>query len=267
MGRPLPYDLRRAIMRRFGIAVPAFLLLTLAVGCASTDWEARYLEKEAESRALQEQMESQYQYSAERQAAAETLKNEMDQAAAQIRTLAGEVDDLRNQPPVVQEVRANDPDYENLRSEYERLKAKYDEVRITEDGNIEITLDSNVTFASGSNTLTAEGRKILDSIARELTTAFATNTIEVIGHTDSDPIKKSGYKDNLELGGERAFEVARYLSTNHRIDRARLVASSRGETAPIADNSSKEGKRKNRRVEIVVVIPKREIDPAYGQRK
>jgi chemotaxis protein MotB len=256
-------DVRRANMRRLGIAVPALLLSILAVGCASTDWESRYLEKEAESRALQEQMESQNQYFAERQAASEALREDMTKARAQIETLAGEISELQNQPPVVQEAPV-DQDYEALRREYERLKAKYDEVRITEDGNLEIILDSNVTFASGSHRLTAEGRRIIDSLAGELKHNFAGNLVEVIGHTDSDPIKKSPYKDNWELGSERALEVTRYLSANHGIDSDRLKASSRGATMPIADNATKEGKRKNRRVEVVVVIPKRDLDPGHG---
>lgn len=244
-------------MRRFVIPVLGSLVLGFAVvGCASTDWETRYLEKEQESRALQEQYDSMNQLQAERQASAETLKNDMDRARAEIDALAGEVGDLENRP-VTADTTVSDPSVDALRRELEILRRKYgDAVRSTPDGNIEITLDSNVTFASGSHELTDEGRKILGSVAQELTGPFATNKVEVIGHTDSDPIRKSGYKDNLELGGERAFEVTRYLSARHGIDPGRMVASSRGATDPVADNATKEGKRKNRRVEILVVIPK-----------
>ena len=77
----------------------------------------------------------------------------------------------------------------------------------------------------------------------------------MIGHTDSDPIKKSPFKDNWELGAERAAEVVRYLSGKHTIERSRFEASSRGATAPIADNKTSDGKKRNRRVEIVVLMP------------
>lgn len=243
-------------MRRFGIAAAAlFLFAFVASGCASTRWQKRYLHKEQEARALQEQYDSMNQAQAERQASDEVLQKEMGKTRAQVDALASEITDFKQQPAPAPNAAA-DPAYEKLKAQYESLKQRYDNVRIDDDGNIEITLDANVTFAPGSHRLTAKGRKTLDSVAEDLTTTFASNAIEVIGHTDSDPIRKSHYKDNLELGGERAFEVTRYLETKHGISASRMTASSKGATDPIADNSTAAGKRKNRRVEIVVVIPK-----------
>jgi chemotaxis protein MotB len=246
-------------MRRFGIATAAFLLFGfVASGCASTDWQTKYLQKEQEARALEEQYDSMNQLQAEHQASAEVLRKEMGQTKAQIDALASEITEVQAQPAPAPQPTV-DPDYANLRKQYDDLKARYNDVRINDDGNLEITLDSNVTFASGSHKLTTEGRRILDSVAKDLEGTFSTNAIEVIGNTDSDPIRKSHYKDNLELGGERAFEVTRYLATKHGIAPSRMTASSRGDTDPVADNSTKEGKRKNRRVEIVVVIPKKAV--------
>ncbi len=75
--------------------------------------------------------------------------------------------------------------------------------------------------------------------------------VDIVGHTDSDPIKKSGWKDNWQLSSERALAVLRYLnSKGMRADQIRAVAA--GSAKPIASNSSSDGKSRNRRVEIVV---------------
>jgi len=254
-------------MGRAVIAIPALAAMILFAGCASTDWEARYLEKEQEARALQEQYESYAQTSAERDASTEVWAREFGKTQEQVVALAHEVKKLKDRPAPAPEANAaaGDPEYERLQAEYRRLKQRYDHVSITEDGNLEITLDSSVTFQSGSYALTKQGRRTLDEVARELQGEFAGHMVRVVGHTDNDPIKKSPFKDNWELGAERALEVIRYLTSRHGIDGSRLVGASRGETKPVAENSSTAGKQRNRRVEIVVVIPRRALDPSYGR--
>ena len=238
-------------MGRLAIIVPAICVLVVLSGCKSTNWEERYLKKEEENRALRESLDVQNEQLAEKDASAEQLRREMDDTQAEIDALAAELDSIDKQPAPTR-----DAAYEDLMAEYERLKKAYGEmVRITEDGNLEITLPASINFASGSYALTKAGKQTLDSVARELTNEFPNCKIMVIGHTDSDPIRKSPFKDLLELGGERAFEVVRYLASQG-VDRSRLTGSSRGAQDPVADNATKEGKKKNRRVEIVVVMPK-----------
>ncbi len=245
-------------MRRYTLSLSVLVLGFLVfAGCASTDWEARYLEKENEARALQEQYDALNQSLAEREATAEELKGELDRTQESVEVLSSAISELRKQPaprdPSVEENR-------RLRAELARLQAKYGRLaQLTPEGNIEITLNSDVTFAPGSYALTKNGKAILDSVAGELAGEFAGHMIHVIGHTDSDPIRKSPFKDNWELGAERALEVIRYFSSVHGIEPERLVAASRGENDPVTENTTKEGKKRNRRVEIVVIIPRREI--------
>ncbi|MCU0726735.1 MAG: OmpA family protein [Planctomycetes bacterium] len=240
---------------KHSIAVAGFavVLSLLGAACASTDWEARYIEMEGQARLLEEQNEALRRSIAENDASVEGARRELQQTQQTIDLLARELKGVKDQPPVVVAA-ASDPAMEE---DLARLRGKYGDVNLTPDGNIEITLNSDITFSSGSRNLTTEGKRILDSVAAELKGEFAENSIRVIGHTDSDPIKKSGFADNWELGAERALEVTRYFASKHAIEPARLVAASRGETSPVADNASKDGKRKNRRVEIVVVIPKK----------
>ena len=251
-------------MRRAALAIPVVGLLLIFSGCATTDWEAQYLEKEQENRALQEQYDSMHQNLAEQDVSSEVLRQEFDDTRAQLDTLSSELSKLREQPARTTQPIVSEPDDY---AQYERLKAKYGEnVQRTPDGNIEITLNSNVSFRSGSYDLTPEGKRILGSVAGELNGSFEGHMVRVIGHTDSDPIKRSPFKDNWELGAERALEVIRFLSKNHGVDPSRLMGASRGDTQPLVENSSKEAKSKNRRVEIVVVIPRREAaSTAYGK--
>ena len=249
-------------MRRFALAIPVLALLIPLSACANTDWEARYLETEQENRALQERYDAVHQNLAENDASSEVLRQEFDETRAQLDTLSSELAELREQPPAQPVVQTTDD-----RAQYERLRAKYgDSVQRTPEGNIEITLNSNVTFRSGSYDLTPEGKRVLGSVAQDLNGQFTGHMVRVIGHTDSDPIQKSPFKDNWELGAERALEVIRFLSSQHGVDPSRLVGASRGDTQPVAENGTKDGKSRNRRVQIVVVIPRKEAgSPALGQ--
>ena len=91
----------------------------------------------------------------------------------------------------------------------------------------------------------------LDHIYSVLQQTYSSNVIDVVGHTDADPIKKSKWKDNWELSSQRALTVVRYL-TNKGFNPAQIRAVGCGESRPVAPNTSVSGKGKNRRVEIVV---------------
>jgi flagellar motor protein MotB len=118
-------------------------------------------------------------------------------------------------------------------------------------GTITVTLPNTILFRSGKATLKSATNKDLDTIVSVLQSKYSGREIDVVGHTDSDPIKKSGWRDNWQLSAERALAVTDYL-TKHGMadDKVRAVAC--GAARPIASNSSASGKAKNRRVEIVV---------------
>jgi len=74
----------------------------------------------------------------------------------------------------------------------------------------------------------------------------------IAGHTDNVPVKGGPYKTNLKLSIARAATVAQFLLDQHTIDPRRVSTMGFGEYRPIADNTSADGRRKNRRVEIIV---------------
>lgn len=118
-------------------------------------------------------------------------------------------------------------------------------------GTITSTLQESLLFASGSVTLKSATIQQLDQAAKAINEKYPGRLIDVIGHTDSDPIKKSKWDDNLQLSTERANAVVRYL-IKHGVAEGNIRSIGRGATDPVAENTSSSGKAKNRRVQIVV---------------
>jgi len=116
-------------------------------------------------------------------------------------------------------------------------------------GGAMIAIEGEVLFQSGKAVLRPEARKTLDAVARTVTSTYGTQDVLVYGHTDDVPIKKSGWKDNLELSAQRALAVVRYLQ-DRGVGPDRLVAAGCGEHRPVAPNSSAGNRSRNRRVEV-----------------
>lgn len=120
-------------------------------------------------------------------------------------------------------------------------------------GTITVTLPNTILFSSGQATLKKATSKELDHIQSVLRQKYSNSRIDVVGHTDTDPIKKSKWKDNLELSAQRALTVVRYL-IGRGIDKKRIREVGCGDARPVASNATASGKSKNRRVEIVVYV-------------
>jgi chemotaxis protein MotB len=118
-------------------------------------------------------------------------------------------------------------------------------------GTITVTLPDAILFDAGKASMKSATSKELDHIYAVLKDKYPGREIEVAGHTDSDPIKKSKWADNLELSAQRALSVSRYL-IQRGVSENRIKAAGCGSARPIASNSTAAGKQKNRRVEIIV---------------
>jgi outer membrane protein OmpA-like peptidoglycan-associated protein len=110
-----------------------------------------------------------------------------------------------------------------------------------------ITLDGSVLFASGKWELLPIARNKLDKVAEVLQEQDDSKKIVVEGHTDS----VGSDQKNLDLSQKRADSVREYLVTRG-VKSERIRAVGKGESVPIADNKSPEGRANNRRVEIIV---------------
>lgn len=117
--------------------------------------------------------------------------------------------------------------------------------KLVEEGKFSTT---GILFAVNEATIKPESNGVLKEVA-EAIKSNAGMKVKIIGHTDSDGSDAA----NLELSKKRAEAVKAALEKDFGIDGAQLQTDGKGETQPMGDNKSKEGKAQNRRVEFVKI--------------
>jgi chemotaxis protein MotB len=248
--------------RRFA----GFLGLTAAValaGCAS-DWQDKYEEAQRQNLDLVYERDLMRDERAQAVQESEGLKAQVAAQQDDLRRAAAEAEAARRRAEELSAAQQRKPaapargDDSALQEILRAIKTRYPAASLSADGNVEIPLDSDVNFASGSDQLTDVGKRSLKGLTGVMNGEFAPYMVRVVGHTDSEPVKrtKDKYGDNFGLGSARALSVVRFLEKDLGIAPTRLMSASKGEHAPVAPNNTPDGKRKNRRVEIVVVIPR-----------
>jgi len=155
-----------------------------------------------------------------------------------------------------------------LQTTSEQNKAQYDALvsklsTEVEKGQLQVrqyqdmlTVDvaEQIFFDSGHADLKDSGKAVLQKVGEALK-SYDNKIIRVVGYTDNVPIAKSIqniYPSNWELSVARATSVVRYLQ-DVGVSPDRMIASGRGEYAPIASNDTPEGRQKNRRIEIQLI--------------
>lgn len=116
---------------------------------------------------------------------------------------------------------------------------------------VSLTLNGGILFDSGSAELKKEAEPLLDKIGLILE-KYAKSIVEIEGHTDNVPIKNARFTDNNVLSSYRALSVFEYVVEHTTLNPANIKHTGRGEYCPVADNSTVEGRTKNRRVEIKI---------------
>ncbi|HEY1945859.1 MAG TPA: OmpA family protein [Bryobacteraceae bacterium] len=152
----------------------------------------------------------------------------------------------------------------DLAAAYGALREKLDpeikngavELHIEERGII-IGLNSAVFFPSGGDSIDKSVFSILDKVASVLNQL--PNPLRLEGHTDSVPINTARFQSNWELSAARGIAMLRALDENYGVARSRMAVVGYADTQSLESNESEEGRRKNRRVDIVIVS-------AYGMR-
>lgn len=119
---------------------------------------------------------------------------------------------------------------------------------------VRLSMKGALLFSPGSAELREEAARVLEKAAVVLE-RYAKGTIEIEGHTDSVPHYSAKYANNEELSSARALSVFYYLLEHSNLDPVNLKHAGMGDRVPIADNSTAEGRSKNRRVEIKIYNP------------
>lgn len=134
----------------------------------------------------------------------------------------------------------------------QEIKDKQVSLQMMEKGLV-ITFVADVLFDSGKAQLRTEAYPIMDKVARVLNENVPQLNVGIEGHTDNEPIQHSGWKSNWELSTARALSVLHYLIDEKQVASQRLSAIGYGEFHPIASNDMRDGRQKNRRVEVVIL--------------
>ena len=139
--------------------------------------------------------------------------------------------------------------YEKLKEYVSSQQGTQGEISVTRgDGKVFIAFNQSVFFDGDSPVLREESLPVLDSVSEMLSAASdAIDEVRVLGHTaQADP------NADRTLSSQRATNVVIYVQEHSTLDPARLVSEGIGQWRPIADNSTSEGRAKNRRVEMIV---------------
>jgi chemotaxis protein MotB len=118
------------------------------------------------------------------------------------------------------------------------------------NGLVYISLGEHLMFASGSAIVNDMGKQAL-SVVADVLIEYPHLKSYIIGNTDSVKFVR-GKMDNWSLSTERAISIVKVLRDKYGIDPARLTAAGRGKYDPVADNSTPEGRAKNRRTDIII---------------
>ena len=176
------------------------------------------------------------------------LEGLLNERGAEYRTLQRRLEALR---AMEREVRERNAIYEDVIGRFRSLmdggQLSVDIVR----GRLVILLPQDVLFASGSATLGSEGRDVLAEVA-DVLAEFPDRRFQVEGHTDNVPISTERFPSNWELSSARALAVVRLLA-QRGVDPENLSGAAFGEYQPVASNDDREGRRRNRRIEIVML--------------
>jgi chemotaxis protein MotB len=120
----------------------------------------------------------------------------------------------------------------------------------TKNGRVYVSLQESLLFPSGSAVVNPKGKQALGTLAQVLNLNPDINVV-VEGHTDSVPIRGK-YEDNWALSVARATSIVRVLTDTYKVDPTRVIASGHSKYEPVDDNSTAEGRQRNRRTEIIL---------------
>lgn len=133
--------------------------------------------------------------------------------------------------------------------------AKGDVLIKSVNGELVVDLVDQLMFSSGEAELNDSGKEVLKRVGQTLLEA-QDKVLQVAGNTDNQPITgklKDKFPSNWELSTARATNVVRYLQDECKIPGSRLAAVGYGEFRPMTKNTSKDGRKKNRRIEVKLV--------------
>lgn len=183
-----------------------------------------------------EKMNEMQQDLSERQKQVQQLRTSLDKEEAQRQALMEAHEEAREE---LSQLRSN-------------LGSENVEVSRNQSGEVKMTILSDLLFDSGEASLTSKGQDVLSRAAERLRQEYPEARIEVRGHTDNVPIRHSKWDSNWELSCHRALAVVHLLIEEQGFAPKRIRAVGMADTNPVDSNDTADGRKKNRRAEIVI---------------
>jgi chemotaxis protein MotB len=274
--------------RRTGVvysqrAIGALLLASsslLACGHSEEEWQAQ-LDKYNKLSGEYDAEKTAHKAAADELAATQKrvadLRKQLEQMGVNLDALSTQVNQTATEKQQLaqnlEELQAALDEYKKRAEQLERIKARFDELqkklaKLTDMGikveirhnRMVIRLPGDVLFASGSDQLSKDGEKyvlqVADVIRKDAT--LKVRYFQVAGHTDNKPLMGGKFGDNWGLSAMRARAVLVFLvkpeaDKGGGLDPTRLHAAGYGDTDPVAANTTPDGLKQNRRVELVLM--------------
>lgn len=186
-------------------------------------------------------------------------------SSSEINKLTGDLAKREQRLKEVEEVlRKRDEATNKLREKLQEALLGFTKSGLTvevKNGKVYVSLTDKLLFPSASIVIDENGKKALTQLAEVLKQQPDIN-IAVEGHTDSQRISNLGQiKDNWDLSVLRSTSVVRFLTDEQKVESVRMTATGKGQFQPLAENTSADGRSRNRRIEIVL-SPK--LDELYN---
>ncbi len=251
-------------MRR---ALPYVLLLSVLGGCGipKDQWEAKL----HENAQLQDKVNDLEQQKAKLQKDIEDLTKQRDDLQRAIETMKGSMSKSdRERVELLEKLAKMNKTLEDMQRAQEaaekrakafrdlvaKFKAMVDAGKLqveVRNGLMIVKLPDNILFDPGKTDLKKEGQEAIAQVTSILN-GIEGRKFQVAGHTDNKPIRAGKFRDNWELSTQRALVVTD-LMIKSGMDPKRLSAAGYADVLPVASNDTDDGRKQNRRIEIVLV--------------
>src|SRR6188768_2791152 len=259
---------RPARSRSLPLALLASLSLSLsACGYSQEEWDQKLRENEKLAADLKAQQEAHKKAQADNGAAIKEIEELKKQLTERGINLENANASIAEQRKALEEYARRTEQLDQIRRRFELLQTKLQ--KLTQLGlkvevrnnRMLIQLPGDVLFDSGQDRLKPEGTKILMQVADVVgkDADLSKRRFQVAGHTDAKPLVGGAFKDNWGLSTMRARSVLILLTSppdktglGGGLKPANWSAAGYADTDPVASNETEEGRKKNRRVELVV---------------
>ena len=228
----------------FKIAV-AFITLSIASGCVSSGKFETLENKQKQTELQLGSAQSRITELNGKLGIADTQRTQLEDSVNEMKTA---MDQMRKRR---QETEKRLAEFKELTSKFSKLvNAGKLSVKMV-NGRMTVALSTDILFSSGSAKLSAEGIKAVKEVS-SLLKSLEGRKYQIEGHTDNIPMKSDVYPSNWELASARALSVVKTM-IDAGLPADQISGATYADTQPVADNSTPEGKKLNRRISIVIV--------------